>query len=215
MRRVLHDRSMSNSRSLTVVAILASPPTTSGARTIGMAQQAAELLGGRRLLVANLFDFPVADLPALSVCGSDAAGWLAARPRLVDALQEADLLLAAWGLHSLHGQARLLRAEQLSWLQGEAWTHGHVSAWCVGGQPRHPSRWHQYVSDRHGRTGGGSSSDRLRQVLGESPLQVLVQQAPLARPVTKQDVSRIKGPAPSRSDEYGSRSSAFPSSPSR
>ena len=134
--------------------------------------------------MANLFYFPVADLPALSACGSGAAGWLAARPRLVDALQEADLLLAAWGLHALHGPARLRRAEQLSWLQGEARAHGHVNAWCVGGKPRHPSRWHQYVSDRHGRTSGGPPADRLREVLGESTLQVLVQHAPRAKPVT-------------------------------
>lgn len=166
------------SRSVTVVAVLASPPTTSGARTTAKAQQAVELLGGRRLLVVNLFDFPVADLSALSLRGSSAAGWLAGRPKVVDALQEADLLLAAWGLHPLHGPARVLRAQQLSWLQEEAQAHGHSSAWCVGGQPRHPSRWHQYVSDRYGRTAGGSSSHRLRQVLGEAPLQVLVRQGP-------------------------------------
>jgi hypothetical protein len=161
-------------QSVTVAALLASPPTTSGARTTAKVQQAATLLGGGRLLVVNLFAFPVADLPALSVCGSGAAGWLAARPKLAAALQEADCLLAAWGLHRLHGPARLLQEQQMSWMEEEARAHGHLSAWCVGGQPRHPSRWHQYVSDRHGRTTGGSSSDRLRQVLGESPLRGLV-----------------------------------------
>lgn len=172
-----------------MAVILASPPTTSGVRTLGMAQHAVQLLGGKHLLVANLFDFPAPDLPALSARGSDPAGWLAARPKLVGALQEADLLLAAWGLHSLYGPARLRRAEQLSWLQGEARARGHVSAWCVGGQPRHPSRWHQYVSDRHGRTDGGSPSDRLKQVLRESTLQMLVQHAPRAKQSTTQNVS--------------------------
>jgi hypothetical protein len=38
---------------MTVVAILACPPTTSGARTMGMAQRAVELLGGKRLVVAE------------------------------------------------------------------------------------------------------------------------------------------------------------------
>ena len=173
-RGVLHYRAVSKSRSVTVAAVLATPPTTSGARTTAQAQQAVELLGGSRLLVANLFDFPVADLPALSVCGAAAAGWLEARPKVVDALHEADVLLAAWGLHPLHGPARSLRQQQLSWLQEEAQVRGHFSAWCVAGQPRHPSRWHQYVSDRHGRTAGGSSLERLRQVLVESPLHLLV-----------------------------------------
>ncbi len=160
-----------------MAALLASPPTTSGARTTAKAHQAVNLLGGSRLLIANLFDFPATDLPALNACASGDAGWLAARPKLTAALQEADCLLAAWGLHPLSGHARQLRQEQLSWLHEQASSHGHSSAWCVGAQPRHPSRWHQYVSDHHGRTTGGSFSNRLEQVLVTSPFELLTKPA--------------------------------------
>ena len=164
---------MSTEQARTVVALLANPPTTSGARTRAKASQAADLLGGGRLIIANLFGLPTADLPSLSHCGSSPAGWRAARPKLIRALQEADCLVAAWGLHPLCGDARRLRQEQLTWLQEQASKNGLLHAWCVGGQPRHPSRWHQYVSDRHGRTTGGIFSDRLDQVLVRLPMQVL------------------------------------------
>lgn len=42
-----------------------------------------------------------------------------------------------------------------------------------GGQPRHPSRGHQYVSDRHGRTGPGNVEEGLRLVLVQVPLAEL------------------------------------------
>jgi hypothetical protein len=42
---------------------------------------------------------------------------------------------------------------------------GHVDAWTVGGESRHPSRWHQYVSDKHARAGSGEFAERLKSVL--------------------------------------------------
>lgn len=47
---------------------------------------------------------------------------------------------------------------------------GITAFWMVGGEPRHPSRWHQFVSDKHGRTTGGTFEERLVQVLVEVPL---------------------------------------------
>ncbi len=132
------------------------------------------MLGADRCVIANLYDFPADDLPALSVAASDAAGWTAARPKLISAVSSADLLLAAWGLTPLSGAARALRHGQLSWLQDLAADHGHNTAWCIGGEPRHPSRWHQYVSDRHGRTTSGSFEERLDQVLVTRSLQSLI-----------------------------------------
>jgi hypothetical protein len=40
----------------------------------------------------------------------------------------------------------------------------------LGGEPRHPSRWHQYVSDKYGRTSGGTFEERIKQVLVAVPL---------------------------------------------
>lgn len=165
-----------------LVALLASPPTTSGARTERKVRQALQVLGADRYVIANLYAFPVKDLPALSISGAHPAGWLSARPKLTRAVREADILLAAWGLHRLNGRARRLQHDQFAWLRDLLSRAGHSTAWCVGGRARHPSRWHQYVSDRHGRTTCSPSfEERLDQVIAEVPLQLLLGHLPPTR----------------------------------
>lgn len=159
----------------TLVALLASPPTTSGARTERKVRQALHVLGADRYIIANLYAFPVKDLPALSGCGAEPAGWVSARTELKSAVLEADVLLAAWGLHQLRGAGRRLQHDQFAWLRDLLSETGHRTAWCVGGEARHPSRWHQYVSDKHGRTTRSCSfEERLDQVLVEVPLPLLL-----------------------------------------
>lgn len=46
---------------------------------------------------------------------------------------------------------------------------GINTVWSVGGQPRHPSRGHQFLSDKYGRTAGGTFEKRLSTVLVQSP----------------------------------------------
>ena len=82
--------------------------------------------------------------------------------------------MAAWGLYGLSGPAKAHRREQLGWLAGAAQSLGHTDCWTVGGEARHPSRWHQYVSDVHGRTTEGTFAERLRQVLVKVPLSAIV-----------------------------------------
>jgi hypothetical protein len=157
-----------------LLVVLASPPTTSGVRTLNRVQDAAAVLGAMRVAVANLYTAEAGDLPALSQVATDPAGWLAARSVLASELHCCDAVLAAWGLHELNGTARVHRRAQLRWLHAQAVSSGHKAVWSVDGEPRHPSRWHQYVSDRHGRTGGGDFRARLREVLVQRPLGELM-----------------------------------------
>lgn len=125
--------------------------------------------------MTNLFSIPTQDIPAISQLGAAADGWWDARPSLELALDDADVVLAGWGLDRLTGSAREHRTQQLAWVEARWRAAGHDRAFCVDGG-RHPSRWHQYVSDRHARVGGGSFEERLRKVL----LPVAVEQVTAA-----------------------------------
>jgi len=157
----------------TLCAVLATPPTTSGVRTVNALNLAKNLLGFDRLAVVNLLDVPSRDMRAMAAAGVDHDAWARSRARLESALVEADALLAGWGVRPLTGHAEWYRTEQLAWLRCRARHHGHSEVWAIGAQPRHPSRWHQYVSDRHGRTGEGTTAERLRTVLVRVDLEVL------------------------------------------
>jgi Protein of unknown function (DUF1643) len=154
-----------------LLVILAGPPlTTTGQRTLRRLEALSAVMPGYVVTAANLCAAPAADLPALSTAAAEVDTWLHARDAIEDALRECDEFLAAWGLYSLVGGARSHRKEQLAWLANTARSLGHGHCWTVGGEPRHPSRWHQYVSDKHGRTTGGTFEERLRQVLIRTPL---------------------------------------------
>lgn len=113
----------------------------------------------------------------MNLVGRDVAGWLAARPELCGLIARADVLVAGWGVRGLSGLAAQHQRAQLRLITGHARLHGRTHVWTVGGQPRHPSRWHQFVSDRHGRTLGGSFSERLTCVLSETAISDLIEDA--------------------------------------
>lgn len=95
--------------------------------------------------------------------------WTAARSDLEAAVAGAGAILAAWGVAGLRGEARRLMSAQVEWLMERAEETGIDIFWTVGGEPRHPSRWHQYVSDKYGRTTGGTFEERIAQVLVAVP----------------------------------------------
>lgn len=148
-----------------LLVILASPPTTTGHRTLSRLASLRTVVPCSSISIANLCATPARDLPALSEAASRPGAWLGARNPILQGLQECDAVMAAWGLSMLTGPARGFRSDQLHWLIEAAETHGHTEVWTVGGEARHPSRWHQYVSDVHGRTSGGPFEERLRQVV--------------------------------------------------
>lgn len=132
---------------------------------------AAHVLGYDRATIVNLCAVPTPTVVELSQIGVDA--WQAARPDLEVAIGAAAAVLAGWGVSGLTGGARKLRDEQVRWLRTRAQEREIKGFWMVGGEPRHPSRWHQYVSDKYRRTDGGNFGDRLGQVLAHVPLERL------------------------------------------
>lgn len=161
----------------TLGALLLNPPTTDGRRTRRHLEVAASLLGCDFVEIANLFAISTKDVTAMNLVGRDVAGWLAARPELCGLIARADVLVAGWGVRGLSGLAAQHQRAQLRLITGHARLHGRTHVWTVGGQPRHPSRWHQFVSDRHGRTLGGSFSERLTCVLSETAISDLIEDA--------------------------------------
>ncbi len=156
-----------------LLAVLLNPPaSSSGARSRRAAQRAAEVLGYDCCEIANLFAEPTATVVDLNLLGAGLGLWAPVRQRLSEQIRGAGGVLAAWGVAGASGTLRRERDLRGAWVAAEAGRVGHEQIWTVGGAPRHPSRWHQYVADRHGRTLGGTFEERLTQVLTATPLLV-------------------------------------------
>lgn len=152
-----------------LVAVLLNPPAnTAGARSRNAVALAATSLGYERLVIGNLCEASTRSVVELN--SVDSSAWLAARAHLAGMLGSATALLAAWGVAGLSGRARHLRDAQVQWLLGEARAVGLTHHWMLGGRPLHPSRWHQFVSDKYARTSGGSFEQRIGQVLVAVPI---------------------------------------------
>lgn len=138
-------------------------------------RRASEVLGFESVEVANLFYEATPSVVELNLLRRFELGaWRKVRQEFDEQIGNAAGLLAAWGVTGASGPLREMRDQRASWVLRQARAYGHTTIWAVGGQPRHPSRWHQYVADRHGRTSGGTFEDRLRQVLVPTPLEAMV-----------------------------------------
>lgn len=166
-----------------LLAILANPSTSPSTRTEQRVRLAASLLGYERCEVANLFQEPSVTSRDIQQLGAGAHGWLAAREAIAQALPRADGVLLAPGLLRLSGAPRLHLAEQREWLREHLIDASHHQVWQVG-DARHPSRWHQYLCDAHGRTNGGTFDERLRESLKRVDITAAWGQPtpPLSRP---------------------------------
>lgn len=153
-----------------LVAVLLNPPLTTGAASLRHVEAARQALDCESVAVANLFATPTRSVEDINVVGSSADGWTQAREPLRLAISSADLLLGAWGISGLTGEAARMRKSQVSWLIRAAHDEGLSHLWTVGGTPRHPSRWHQYVSDKYQRAVGDTLDQRLSSVLSKVPL---------------------------------------------
>lgn len=154
-----------------LLAVLLNPPSAStGARTLGAVRRAAQALGFDGYEIVNLFAEPTPTVIELNGVTGQESAWPVLQSQLREALRVAGGVLGGWGVAGASGPLRVLRAQRAAWLLEEAKRIGHKEVWMVGGESRHPSRWHQYVADRHGRTDGGTFEERLRQVLVPIPL---------------------------------------------
>lgn len=168
----VENHAQSDDRRLLVAVLLNRPRTTSGARTRN-AVAAARVLRYRSVEVVNLYSDATSSMSELNR-SSTLDGWLRARRELSCALEHATGVLGGWGVAGLTGAALRDQNEQVAWLQLEAIRAGVSNIWMVGGEPRHPSRWHQFVSDKYSRTTGGSFEERLEQVLESIPIAASV-----------------------------------------
>ncbi|WP_456846869.1 hypothetical protein [Cellulomonas sp. P5_C6] len=153
-----------------LTAVLLNPPAvTTGIRTRNAVAKAGLVLGYSTIEVVNLCSAATPSVVELNRT-QRLDGWLDARPALVGSLRTASGVLAAWGVAGMTGAARLARDDQVAWLYDELLKAGIDRVWTVGGEPRHPSRWHQFVSDKYGRTSGGCFEQRLSEVLVATPI---------------------------------------------
>jgi hypothetical protein len=152
------------------VAVLLNPPErTSGVRSRNAVARAAAVLGYGEVRVVNLCAEPTASVADLHRVDRDS--WERARSELGRALMDATAVLGAWGVAGIAGQTRRDLQAQIDWLYDQALQVGIDRVWMLGGEPRHPSRWHQYVSDKYKRTTSGSFEERLAQVLVALPIR--------------------------------------------
>ncbi|TQO19927.1 uncharacterized protein DUF1643 [Rhodoglobus vestalii] len=138
----MNDTPSSPDRRLAVV--LSNPPTTCGLRTLQRVELARETLGYASVVAVNLFSISTYRTGGISAEGAVEAGWLDARPELLDVLSSADAVVLGYGCQEPSGPARLHFREQLAWLQEEIGNH-NLPTWMLDGRPRHPSRWHRHT----------------------------------------------------------------------
>ncbi|WP_447949620.1 DUF1643 domain-containing protein [Microbacterium aurum] len=156
--------------SRTLVAILANPSTAGGDRTRKRIALAANVLGYDDYRIINLFSIASASSRDVAVLGESPQGWHTARAEILDGLSDATGVLLGFGIIAAKGDGKHHLRAQLRWLCTELRNAGHSQVWQLGERPRHPSRWHQYVSDLHGRTSGGTFEQRVSKALRQVEL---------------------------------------------
>lgn len=128
----------------TLLVVGSNPPVSSGKRTIQRAELASRILGFDDCDLENIFSAPTHRTGDISAVGEISLPWLEARPILMGALDRASAVLLAYGLSKPAGVAAKYHVEQVTWLKNEIDQRG-LAVWCVGGEPRHPSRWQRYT----------------------------------------------------------------------
>ena len=161
-----HDQRRPGQR--TLLAVLANPVPRPSSRSERHLAVAASILGFDRAEIANLFAIPSSSSRDIRHLGAEASGWLSAREKLETSLPLASGVLVGFGTIPTNAASREHLREQLDWLSARLRALPEVGVWEVG-RARHPSRWHQYVSDVHARTAGGDFAQRLAEVLQPVP----------------------------------------------
>ena len=124
------------------------------------------------LEIANLVGTPTRNSKELEQVATSVQLFLDVRDRLDTVLAGSDTLVFAWGVAPLRGLAGTYVRDQANWVISRALHHGHTHAWVMGGHPRHPSRWRQYVGPQRGLFDGATTVDRLAQGLERCAVEI-------------------------------------------
>jgi hypothetical protein len=125
-----------------LLAILATPPETSGERTLKRLDLARQILGFDAVRVVNVLDVPTFRTGGMSTAGEEALPWLESRAAISAGLAECDGVVLGYGVSEPTGAARLHYRSQIDWLWAEL-RASESFIWSVELPPRHPSRWHR------------------------------------------------------------------------
>lgn len=109
---------------------------------------AREILGYDDVVIANLVNIATHSTGELATVGREAEVWERARPLLLKAVYQADVVMLGYGCTEPSGPARLHLRAQAAWLQDLVNQRG-LPVVMVGGEPRHPSRWQRWTSRQH------------------------------------------------------------------
>ena len=128
-----------------LLAILATPPRTTGDRTRARVNLARDIVGADFVSIVNLFDYPTKSVLDIEISGAVDAPWIRAREEIQTAITTATDALLGYGHRAPNGLARTHHQHQVLWLDSLL-DESDVNVWTVGGTPRHPSRWQRYTS---------------------------------------------------------------------
>ena len=124
------------------------------------------------LEIANLVGIPTRNSKELEQVATSVQLFLDARNHLEAVLASSDALVLAWGVAPLRGLVGTYVRDQANWVISRALHHGHTHAWVMGGHPRHPSRWRQYVDPQRGLFDAVTTVDRLTQGLERCAVEI-------------------------------------------
>jgi hypothetical protein len=138
-----------------MVLCLNPPRDTSGNRTASNVGRLAAALDVHETRLLNLCSCPSRSFVDFVSVGARPGSWLDSRidleRNLADFDSRSDLVVAAWGRSRFSGPTRTHLAAQIDWVMALLESLGCSEVLTFGDSARHPSRWHQYVSDKHDR----------------------------------------------------------------
>ena len=132
-----------------LLVVLATPPLTSGDRTLQRVRLATTQLGYSTTRIANVVSIETQDVNDLSRVDIPTRSWMKSRATIAEHLAVEPAVLLAFGCSLPSGPARTAYKAQLAWLGAALRDAGVTEVITVGDRPFHPSRWQRYTSRAH------------------------------------------------------------------
>ena len=124
------------------------------------------------LEVANFVGTPTRDSKEFEQAATSVQLFLDVRDHLETVLASSDTLVFVWDVTPLRGPAGRYVCGHANWVVSRVLHHGHTHALAMGGRPRHPSRWCQYVGPWRGLFDDTTTVDRFIQRLRRCSVEI-------------------------------------------